>query len=107
PQADEVMQKAQPASKRLLMIIAAVGDAARAKAGKSGSLDRYMMVDTLREVASRTLSADDFSTLSSKVELTFDGEKGAAADYELSANKRFEDARLNWKLGETKPLGVY
>src|SRR5688572_4954424 len=106
-QADAAMQKSLPASKRMLMAIVPVQAADTAKAGISPIFDRQMLVETMRAIEVKGITAEQFSELTASVERTFDAQRGKAADFEASANKQFESAKQNWKMSETEPMGIY
>jgi len=106
---DKIMQSMLPPSNRSLMVVATPADAAKAKAGKPGNLDRFMNIQTLRAAEGEKISLADFKTISGQLEKQFTPDGGGIGNIEDEVNKRIKEAKLgvDLKLGETKLLGVF
>lgn len=104
---DEGLQKSLPPSKRLLMAVLPSDAVATAKTGKRPTLDRYMLIETMRAIEGAGITPAQFAVLSSNAEKTFSASTGKTGEFETAANKQFEAVTPDRKIMGTSPMGIY
>lgn len=104
---DATLQKSLPPSKRLLISVLPTDAVAIAKTGKRPTLDRYMLVESMRAIEGAGITPEQFAELSASAEKTFSASKGKTGDFEAAANKQFEAVTPDRKIMGTSPMGTF
>jgi hypothetical protein len=104
-----------PPGNRLLAMFATAADAKRSNAGKPPALDRYFLVQTMRQAEGAIASAAEFNSVREALrgqlkELLDKNRAGVQQGLDKIAadvGKKTNDGKLSFKMGEIQARGMY
>lgn len=114
PQTRNIMEKFVPPTNRLLGLFVTQDDLARIHNGSGPEMNRYMMLQTNRQLEAMRISDSDFGQLSNQVReqqfTLMKKHRGEIDELVDHASKRFSDeydTKFKVEVGEQLPLGVF